>query len=298
MHRHLFTCTALHSTAEISQTASISSAATATLQSELSLPTLFLPSPSNANLVINRFLLSLTRMNNNQAAGSSKKSRRARFRELLPSFARGRSRASSRATSPIPGKGIADDVPPPGAASASTLEIRPARHPDDGVIASTKAVTPTLTITLDDNLDDSSEGGQDAEQDTPDLARQYDTWKIAEDKLRQDKKKRKLLDAYYEILKSKLNEDLQPAGTSARRNQLCAFIVSESKNLQDPKNSGRVSQVLKQACGFIVASKHVVTAASAPCLPASIACAGMMLICSVSRIANFSDLAPIKPPPD
>jgi len=48
-------------------------------------------------------------------------------------------------------------------------------------------------------------------------AQKDNMWMIAEDRLRQDKKKKILLDRYYDILKSKLKEDLKPAGTLERQ---------------------------------------------------------------------------------
>jgi hypothetical protein len=207
-----------------------------------------------------------------QATGGAKKSRRELLKGLLPTISRSHSRASSRATSPVPGKVIVDDVPSTAAVSASVLDDKLNNKSDEGQSAEQDAAT----VKSQDQ-----ENEKNSDPDAADLNQNYDTWKIAEVQLRQDKTKRKLLDAYYDILKSKLNGDLEPAGTPERQKQISAFIVSESKSFQNTNNSGGISQVLKQASSFIVASKDVVTAASAPCLPASIACAGMMLILSV-----------------
>ncbi|PMD29784.1 hypothetical protein L207DRAFT_444908, partial [Hyaloscypha variabilis F] len=106
-------------------------------------------------------------------------------------------------------------------------------------------------------------------------------WKIAEDQLRLDKKQRELLDAYNDILKSKLKKDLNPAGTPERQKQISAFIVSESKRFHDTSKLGKFASVLKKGADCILKAEAVISAASQPCLPASVACAGVMLVLSL-----------------
>jgi hypothetical protein len=226
-------------------------------------------------LFTNRFLLNLAAMTKKQATSGNKKSGRRLLKELLRSFSRGHSRAPSSATSPVPGKAMADDALSTTTTSALALEMRLDHKLDDELDDWQDADQDAATVMSQDQANENS--GPDA----ADLTREYDTWKIAEIQLRQDKKKRKLLDAYYDILKSKLNEKLEPAGTPERKRQISAFIDSESKNIQNTNHLGVMGQVLKQAFSFMVRSMDV-TAASARCFPASIACAGMVLILSVS----------------
>ncbi|OCK76743.1 hypothetical protein K432DRAFT_305689, partial [Lepidopterella palustris CBS 459.81] len=113
-------------------------------------------------------------------------------------------------------------------------------------------------------------------------------WKIAEAQLRRDEKKGKLLDAYYDILKSKLKEDLEPAGTRERQKQIYDFITSEFNSFHGTSQSGTFSSVLrkaascvKKAADCVLKAENVISAAAQPCLPASIACAGVMLVVSL-----------------
>ena len=127
-----------------------------------------------------------------------------------------------------------------------------------------------------------SGGKADDAQATADSTQKDNMWMIAEAQLRQDKKMNNLLDRYYDILKSKLKEDLKPAGTLERRNQISAFILSESNHFHDTSKSGEFAGVFKKAADCILNAEKVISAATQPCLPASIACAGVMLVLSVS----------------
>lgn len=257
-------------------------------------------------------------MSEKQSAGRSKKSRRERLKDLLgrsvqpgrPNpFSRDHSRQLSSAPSPVPSRGKVDNASATARASSSTPEIRPGVDHNAQVVAGTNATIPA--IRLDNRLDDKSEddqnveshdekdselgasrgGSQDLENENTnletnteaaDLAQEHDMWKIAEVELRQDKKKNKLLDAYYDILKSKLKKDLEPAGTHGRQKQISAFIVSESKRIHDSNKLGTFGSVLKKAANCVLKAQKVISAAAQPCLPASIACAGVMLVLSVS----------------
>jgi hypothetical protein len=256
-------------------------------------------------------------MSEKQVAGRSK-SHWERLKDLfggsvqprrLNPFSRDHSHQSSRAPSPVPSGGKADNASATAGASSSTPEIRPGVDHNAQVVAGTNATIPA--IKLDNRLDDKSEddqnvesddekdtelgasrgGSQDQENentdletntDTADLAQEHDMWKIAEAELRQDKKKNKLLDAYYDILKSKLKKDLEPAGTPQRQKQISSFIVSESKSIHDTNKLGTFGSVLKKAADCVLKAEKVISAAAQPCLPASIACAGVMLVLSVS----------------
>jgi hypothetical protein len=253
-------------------------------------------------------------MSENQAAGRSKKSRLKRWKHrlggsaqsgwLLP-FSRDHSRRSSRVPSPAPGRRKADNASATAGASSSTPEIRPGVDHDAQLVAGANATIPA--INLDDRLDDDqnveSDDEEDAELgtatdgsqyqenentgpetniDAADSAQEDEMWKIAEAQIRRDKKKNKLLDAYYGILKSKLKEDLEPAGTPERQKQISEFIESESKSFHDTSKLGDFASVLKKAANCTLKAQKVISAAAQPCLPASIACAGVMLVLSVS----------------
>jgi hypothetical protein len=115
-----------------------------------------------------------------------------------------------------------------------------------------------------------------------DKAQDGNMWEIAEDELRKDPEKNKVLDAYYSILESKLKKDLEPTGTPDTQEQIFAFIVSESKIVRDTSSLDRFGSVLKKASQCVLKAKDVISAAAQPCLPASIACAGVILVLSVS----------------
>lgn len=108
-----------------------------------------------------------------------------------------------------------------------------------------------------------------------------DMWKSAEAELRQDKKMNKLIDAYYEIMDAKL-KNLNSVSTPERQKQISDFIESESQTLQDANKSGTFASVLKKAATYILKAEKIISSAAEPCLPASIACAGVMLVLSVS----------------
>jgi hypothetical protein len=207
-------------------------------------------------------------MNENQAAGRSKRSR-------LKALLRGSDHScqSSRAPSPVPSRGKADNASVTAGASSSTPEIRPSVGHDAQLVARANATIPA--IKLDDRLDGKSDGDQNVESD--------DMWEIAKDQLRQDEKMNKLLDAYYDILNSKL-KDLETSGNTERQTQkqVSTFIVSVSESFRDTSKLGTFASVLKKAADCILMAEKVISAAAQPCLPASIACAGVMLVLSVS----------------
>jgi hypothetical protein len=236
-------------------------------------------------------------MSEKQAAGRRKKSRLERWKSAQPGwlhpFSRDHSRQSSRAPSPVPSKGKADDAPAIAGASSSTLGIRPGVNRDAQLVASANATIPAIELDDEEDVElgTATDGSQDQENentelgtntDTADSAQENDMWKIAEAQMRQDEKKKKLLDAYYNILRIKLREDLEPAGTPERQKQISAFIVSESKSFHDTRKLCKFANVLKKAADYILKAEKVISAAAQPCLPASIACAGVMLVLSVS----------------
>ncbi|CZR53464.1 uncharacterized protein PAC_03342 [Phialocephala subalpina] len=252
------------------------------------------------------------KMSEEQAAGRCKKGRLERWKSAQPGwfrpFSRDHSRQSSRTPSPVR-RGKADDAPTTADASSSTPKIRPGVNHEARLVAGANAVV--LAVKLegkpdnrpDDNQNVESDDDEDAELDAatgrsrdqensntdPDAAgsaQENDMWKIAEAQLRLDKKQTELLDAYYDILKSKLKKDLNPAGTLERQKQISAFIVSESKGFRDTSKLGKFASVLKKGADCILKAEAVISAASQPCLPASVACAGVMLVLSLCTQAG------------
>lgn len=245
-------------------------------------------------------------MSENQTTGRSKKSSLGRLKDWvrgsaqpdrLNPFSRDHSRQASRAPSPVPSRGKADNALATVGASSSTSEIRPSVD-DPQLVVGANAMIPT--IRQDDRVDEKSDNDQNAElgaatdgsQDQenqnigpkPNSSAQEDSmWRIAETQLRQDKKKNELLDAYYNILKSKV-KDLDSSSTPKMLKQISAFIESESKRVQDTSKLGTFSSILKKAADCILKAEKVISAAAQPCLPASIACAGVMLVLSVSSL--------------
>ncbi|RDL30832.1 Uncharacterized protein BP5553_10177 [Venustampulla echinocandica] len=238
-------------------------------------------------------------MSEKQAAGRNKTSQlkdqlRSRFRRS----SRGHSRQSSRAPSPVPSRGKADNASATAGASSSTPGIRPSVD-DTQLVAGANAMIPAIKLgnRLDKKSDNdqnaelgaATDGSQDQENqniglkpntDAADSAQEDNMWKIAEAQLRRDQKKNKLLDAYYDILKSKL-KDLDSSNTSEKQKQISAFIESQSKTIQDANKLGKFTSVLKKAADYILKAEKVISTAAQPCLPASIACAGVMLVLSL-----------------
>jgi hypothetical protein len=252
-------------------------------------------------------------MSDKQAAGRCKKGRLERWKSAQPGwfrpFSRDHSRQSSRTPSPVPSRGKADDAPTTADASSSTPKIRPGVDREARLVAGANAVVLAVKPDgkpdnrPDDNQNVESDDDEDAELDAatdmsqdqenantdPEAntnaagsAQENDMWKIAEAQLRLDKKQTELLDAYYDILKSKLKKDVNPAGTPDRQEQISAFIMSESEGFNDTSKLGKFASVLKKGANCILKAEAVISAASQPCLPASVACAGMMLVLSVS----------------
>ena len=109
-----------------------------------------------------------------------------------------------------------------------------------------------------------------------------DMWMMAETQLRKDQAMSKILDTYYDILNSKIGAKLERVGTTNRQQQICNFIDSESNTLHSSGFRGQTKCAFDQAFKYVLAAKDIINTAAAPCLPASVACAGVMLLLSVS----------------
>jgi len=196
-------------------------------------------------------------MNEKQAAGRSRKSElKDKLRKRLQSS----SHQTSRAPSPIPSGGAAENINDSATAGASS----------------------SISVGLADGSQDQN---TNLEMETG-VARAdpaQDMWTIAETQLRLDEKKNKLLDAYSDILNSKLdNVDCSSTPDKQKQKQISAFIDSEARSFHDAGKLGTFANVLKKAADCILKAEKVISAATQPCLPASIACAGVMLVLSVS----------------
>jgi len=116
-----------------------------------------------------------------------------------------------------------------------------------------------------------------------------DMWTIAEEELRKDPQKREKLEQYDRILEDYFGSKLKPVGTLERREQFLGFLSSEIEKLDTTdcetrlrKCSNKAKRFFKSARGCILASKDIIAAAATPCLPASVACAGVTVLLSVS----------------
>lgn len=116
-----------------------------------------------------------------------------------------------------------------------------------------------------------------------------DMWKIAEEELRQDPKKCGILEEYDRILEAHFGSKLEPVGSLERRQQFLGFLNSELKKINAADSAARLrkcsnksKRFFKSAVACIVASKDIIAPATSACLPASVACTGVVVLLSVS----------------
>jgi hypothetical protein len=118
-----------------------------------------------------------------------------------------------------------------------------------------------------------------------------DFWALADEKLRRDSDKSKIMENFDRVLQKPENigPALEPPRTEARRKQIDAFIESKIKKLESAEDQNRLSQHKKKAKRFlrtavecVKATQGIVKAATATCLPASVACAGVTILLTVS----------------
>lgn len=148
-------------------------------------------------------------------------------------------------------------------------------------LSNVRADINTTLVAVEVQHQESRRFGPETNTAKADNTQEDDMWTIAEAQLRRDKKANKILDAYTEILKSKL-KDIDSPSILERQRQISAFIESESKKFQDTRTRGICSNVLKKASECVIKAQKVISAASQPFLPASVACAGVILVLSVS----------------
>jgi hypothetical protein len=118
---------------------------------------------------------------------------------------------------------------------------------------------------------------------------EYDMWKKAEEELRLEPRKRDILENYDRILEAHFESKLEPLGSLARQEQFLGFLNSELKRLVATDSNTRLSRcsnkakrLFKSALMAIFTAKDIIVPATRMCLPASVACTGMVVLLSVS----------------
>jgi hypothetical protein len=114
-------------------------------------------------------------------------------------------------------------------------------------------------------------------------------WVRAEQTLSNDERKRKIFQAYLEILKSELGSELKPSGTADRQKQLCQLLDAKTQELKDKKWKVRfgdhnleVRDLLAGAFKNVLIANHLINSAAIASPPAAIACAGVTVVLTVS----------------
>ncbi|PMD35782.1 hypothetical protein L207DRAFT_601605 [Hyaloscypha variabilis F] len=114
-----------------------------------------------------------------------------------------------------------------------------------------------------------------------------DFWALAEKQLRHHEglHKREMMKKFDRCLEKNIGSALEPPRTKARREQIIAFIQPKSEKLENAEDQNRLSQCKENAKGFfriavkfVTKTQGIINAAAAPCLPASVACAGVTLL--------------------
>ena len=138
-----------------------------------------------------------------------------------------------------------------------------------------------------------SEPDLTAKQDSPDSNNEDDLWAIAEEKLRCDPNTKTTLEEYDCILQKEEKSQLAPITKEERKLQAARYLESKVKELQEIKDGTRlagcrakIKRFLRSAADCIIEAHVVIGPATAACLPASVACAGVTLLLKVSVVNN------------
>ena len=106
--------------------------------------------------------------------------------------------------------------------------------------------------------------------------------------LSKDTEKRKILQAYLEILGSELGSELKPSGSIDRQRQLCQLLDTKTQELEGKKWNVRfgdhaveVSTLLDGAFKNVLIAKNLINSAVIASPPAAIACAGVTVVLTV-----------------
>ncbi|EFW99839.1 ankyrin repeat-containing protein [Grosmannia clavigera kw1407] len=150
--------------------------------------------------------------------------------------------------------------------------------------------TPGSASHVSENISDNGEEDQpNADTDRQDPDTEHDMWAKAEQKLRKDDKKRYNLEKYDRILEAHFGAKLEPIGTQSRRNQFYEFLTSEVEDLHRARTEDntkwrkckrKAKQYFETAAKVVVASKDIIAPATNACLPAGVACTGVVVILS------------------
>ena len=140
-----------------------------------------------------------------------------------------------------------------------------------------------------------SEPDLTANQDSVDSNDEGDLWAIAEEKLRGDPNTRTTLQEYDRILQEEEKSQLEPTTKEERKLQAARYLESKVKELQEIKDGTRlagcrakIKRFLRSAADCIIEAHTVIGPATATCLPASVACAGVTLLLKVSVVNDRS----------
>ncbi|KIW24505.1 hypothetical protein, variant [Cladophialophora immunda] len=181
-------------------------------------------------------------------------------------------------------KAIRPDSPPPASRVKSiprsshrkVLQGQGDKHAEDAQIASSSASAAPAEAELI-NV-------QDRQRMTVDSYKDKDMWARAEEELRRDAQKREKMEKYDRILEDYFASKLKPIGTLERREQFLGFLSLEIEKLNRADSeilpTNKAKRFFRSAVESIIASKGIITAATAPCLPASVACAGVVVLLS------------------
>ena len=114
-------------------------------------------------------------------------------------------------------------------------------------------------------------------------------WMKAEERLKQDKKKREILDAYQKILKAEFGAKFNPSDSTGRQKQLCQLLETKVQDLKEHKLAVRlgghtldVEKQLNSVFKSILIAKDLINTAAYASPPAAMACAGVAVILTVS----------------
>jgi hypothetical protein len=113
-------------------------------------------------------------------------------------------------------------------------------------------------------------------------------WLRAEKTLSEDNEKKKIFQAYLEILESEFGTKLKPSGTADRQKQLCQLLDSKTQELEDKwkvrfgDHDKQIGNLLHGAFKNVLMAKDLVNSAASANPPAAIACAGVTVVLTVS----------------
>jgi hypothetical protein len=187
-----------------------------------------------------------------------------------------------------------DHIPRPRSPSLLS-RFKKSPDPKPGKTRNAQPTTDVNSATSKSTLDDSRDAQSAVKTAAEDSDKDNDMWTTAEKRLREDPQKRKKLEEYDRILEEHFGARLEPIGTPERREQFRGFLNSEIEKLNDADSDTRLSRCsnkakrfFKSAAACVIASKDIIAPATAACLPAAVACTGVVVILSVSFAIEYS----------